>query len=179
MTATELSAYDVPFSKIESLVMSWVDEALDLRHGSAGDEKGPLRGWGSTDDSPSEIMDLLLRVRVRSDRVDELLSKVTQARGRAKRAKDEAAFAADVALITATQNRAARRVEFSTGKEREADAKLDSLEERRIAHQADRLVSTTNEAYEVINQVHWQLDAIRKDLRASLHALQFESSLER
>lgn len=175
--SAELDVYDVPFNELETLVMSWVTEALELRHGAAGDPEGPIKGW--TANPPSEVTAVLLRVRSRSDRVDELLSKVTQARGRAKRTQDQAAFVAEVALMTATTQRAARRVEFSSGREREAEAKLDSLEERRIAHQANRLVNVTNEAYEVINQAHWQLDAIRKDLRATLHALQFESSLER
>ena len=177
MTAHPLAAYDVPFGTLEGQVMGWVQEALDLRHGTAGDPKGPLRGVHP--ETGPEVQDFLLRVRVRSDRVDELLSKATLARGRAKRAKEEAAFHADQALMEATQQRAARRVEFSSAREREADAKLDSFEERRIAHQGDRLVSITNDAYEVISQVHWQLDAMRKDLRAQLHALQFESNLER
>ncbi len=174
---SELADYDIPFSDLETQVVSWVKEALDLRHGTGGDPQGLLKG--APEETTGEIMELLLRVRARADRVDELLSRVTLARGRAKRAREEAAFAADRALMEATQQRASRRAEFSTGKEREADAKLDAFEERRIAHQGDRLVSVTNDAYEVVNQVHWQLDAIRKDLRASLHALQFESSLER
>ena len=164
-------------SDFEQTIFGWVAEALDLRHGEAGDPQGPLRG--SPQETPAEIMDLLRRVRARADRVDELLSKVTLARGRARRAKEEAAFAADRALMEATQQRAARRVEFSSAKEREADAKLDAFEERRVAYLRDRLVSVTNDAFEVVSQVHWQLDSIRKDLRASLHALQFESGLER
>ena len=176
---TTLDELEVPLSELESRVLSWVKEALELRHGDAGDPQGPIRGWGSTDDSIPEVQNLLLRVRARSDRVDELLAKSTQAKARAKRAQDEAAFAADRALMQATTQRSARRAEFSSGREREAEAKLDAFEERRLAHQASRLVSVTAEAYEVINQVHWQLDAIRKDLRAILHALQFESGLER
>ncbi len=174
---TELSEYDLPFDTMGERVTSWVAEALELRHGSAGDPQGPIRG--SAESSPSEIMDLLLRVRSRADRVDELLSKSTQAKFRARRAKDEAQFVADRKVMEATKHHASRRGDFSAGREREAEAKLDSFAELRVSHQADRLVSITIEAYEVINQVHWQLDAIRKDLRASLHALQFESSLER
>ena len=174
---TELSEYDLPFDSMAERVTSWVAEALELRHGSAGDPKGSIRGVSA--DSPGEVMDLLLRVRSRSDRVDELLSKVTQAKFRAKRAKDEAAFSAEKAVMEATRVHSTKRVEFSSGRERESEAKLDSFNELRVAHQADRLVSITSEAYEVINQIHWQLDSIRKDLRANLHALQFESSLER
>ena len=162
---------------LEQQVLGWVAEALELRHGAAGDPEGSIRG--APQETVEEMRNLLLRIRQRSDRVDELLSKATLARGRARRAKEEAAFVADQALMTATQQRAARRVEFSSAKEREADAKLDAFEERRVSYLRDRLVSVCNDAYEVIQQVHWQLDAIRKDLRSALHAVQFESSLER
>ena len=174
----DLAAYDVPFNDMERQMLAWASEALDLRHGAAGDPKGKLTPVDPTEGTPA-ITDALLRVRVRSDRVDELLSKITLARGRVKRAKEGAQFAADIALMEATQHHAARRVEFSSGREREAEAKLDSLEQRRVAHQADRLVGVANDAYEIINQAHWQLEAIRKDIRSTLHALQFESSLER
>lgn len=175
---TELSFYDAPFSGMETRIVGWVSEALELRHGAGGDPKGKLTPVDPTDGTPA-ITEALLRVRVRSDRVDELLSRVTLERGRAKRAKEGAQFAADTALMEATKHHADRRVEFSSGREREAEAKLDSLEQRRLAHQSDRLVGIANDAYEVISQVHWQLDGIRKDIRATLHALQFESSLER
>lgn len=176
---TTLDELEAPLSALEDRVLSWSKEALELRHGAAGDPKGAIRGWGSTDDSIPEVQDLLLRVRARADRTDELLAKATQAKARAKRAKDEADFIADKRVMEATKHHAAKRAEFSSGRERESEAKLDAFEERRLAHQASRLVSVTSEAYEVINQVHWQLDAIRKDLRAILHALQFESGLER
>lgn len=180
MTITEeLSAYDIPFTAIEEQVLAWAREALDLRHGEAGDPQGRLAGVAVEHDH-REVMDYLRRVRARADRVDGLLSKVTQAKARAKRAQDQAQFAAEIAYDEATQNNAARRTrDFVTREERKADAALDSLEQRRIAHHSARLVSVTAEAYEVVNQVHWQLEGIRKDLRAMLHALQFESSLER
>lgn len=175
----ELSAHDIPFTGIEEAITGWVREALELRHGSAGDPAGRIGVPEATADM-NEILVLLLRVRVRSDRVDELLAKCTQAKGRAKRAQDQASFSAEVAYDEASRNNAARRtVEYTSAKERHADASLDSLEQRRVAHHAGRLVSVTAEAYEVVNQIHWQLDGIRKDLRGSLHALQFETSLER
>lgn len=175
---SSLSVYDVPFDEIEAAVMAWVSEALDLRHGEAGDPEGPL-GAGPASDDIGEWRTFLFRIRQRSARTDELLSKVTQAKARAKRAQDGAAFAAELAYDEATRNHAARRTtEFTTGKERHADAALDSLEQRRVAHRASRLVSVTTEAYDVVNQVHWQFDGLRKDARSVLHALQFESSLE-
>ncbi|WNN95048.1 hypothetical protein SEA_MAGRITTE_71 [Microbacterium phage Magritte] len=174
---TDLDAYDIPFSKVEEQVMGWVTEALELRHGEAGDKDGRLSDADPED--PRDMMNLLRRVRARADRVDGLLAAATRARGRARRAKTEAEFVAANELDKATSKHASRRQEFSSGKEREAEAKLDTFEQRRLAHQAARLVDVTTEAHDVINQIHWQFDAMRKDLRASLHALQFEASLER
>lgn len=180
MTAyEEIAVYDIPFEGVEARVMEWVTEALELRHGEAGDPDGTLAGVLNCE-GPDEALHGLRRVVARTDRVDNLLSKVTQAKARAKRAQEHAAFSADIAYDTATQQNAARRTrEFVTRDERKADAALDSLEQRRIAHHASRLVSITTEAYEVVRQVHWQLDGLRKDLRSSMHALQFEASLER
>lgn len=172
-----LAEFDIPFTDIEQQVMDMVAEAFELRHGVASDPEGRIRD--APHETMQEVENLLSRVRSRADRVDELFTRVTLARGRAKRAMDESNFAAERALHEATRHRSARRVEFSSGREREAEAKLDSFDERFIAHQAERLVSVTNDAYTVLSQMNWQLDAIRKDLRAQLHALQFESSLER
>lgn len=163
--------------KNEKTVLGWVSEALELRHGAAADPDGALKG--ARQETPDEIRNLLLRVRARADRVDYLLAQATMARGNAKRARDEAAFMADTAVMQATQKRAANRVEFSSSKEREADAKLDAFEARQAAYQRERFVGICVDACDVISQVHWQLDAMRKDLRSSLHSLTFESSLER
>lgn len=179
MSFEELAVHDIPLTKMESTIMGWVQEAIDLRYGAGNDTGGALTPV-SMSDGYNAIENMLIRVRGRSDRIDELLTKITQARARAKRIQDQAAFAAKVAYDTATQNNAvSRTTEFSTREERNADAMLASLEEKRLAHQSERMVSITVEAYEVINQIHWSLDSIRKDLRSSLHSLQFESSLER
>jgi aromatic ring-cleaving dioxygenase len=175
----ELGQYDIEFTGIEAAIQNWVREALELRHGAGEDPEGPL---GNIDYSRggNAISALLVRVRSRSDRVDMLLANVTQAKARTRRAQQAAEFEASVAYDTATKTNAAnRRVEFSTARERHADAALDSLEQKRVAHHAERTVSIATEAYEVINQIHWQLESIRKDLRAAIHNIQFESSLER
>lgn len=171
--------YDLPPSGMEATMVEWVTEALELRHGSGEDPEGKL-----TDVDPSEgieaLMALLSRVRMRADRVDELMSKATRARSRFRRVREEANFAAELAYDEATRKNKTRRSfdDYATKDERKADASLLSLDEKRAAHEAKRLVSFSEEAYEVITQIHWQLDAIRKDLRAALHALQFESKLE-
>lgn len=174
---TELASFDIPFSDIEKQVMDWVREAIELRHGAAGDPDGPLTT--GSEETPREALAYLRRVRQRTDRVDELMTRTIRAKGRARRVRDEATFHADNALTTAVVERGTHRKEFSAFRERESEAKLDSFEERRLAHQAARLVDVTSEAYDVINGIHWQLDAIRKDLRSTLNALQFEATLER
>lgn len=165
------------YEQVEANLTAWMGEALELRHEAAGDPKGSINGVHA--ETIDEVYDLLRRVRARSDRVDELLAKATQLRGRVKRAKEAAEFNADTAVAEATQQRAARRVEFSSAKEREADAKLDAFQQRRVLYFANRLVSISMDGYEVIRQVSAQLAEIRSDLRAQLRALQFESSLER
>lgn len=176
---SDLSVYDLPFTDLQKAVMGWAEEALELRHGSAGDPEGPLAPV-PRDMGPEVVDNMLFRARQRSDRVDELLSKVTMARARAKRAQDAAAFQADVSRDQALKkNSENRRVEFTTREERSANAALDSLEERRTAHEAARLVSITSEAYDIVSQVHWSLNGIRQDLRQQLASFQFESSLER
>lgn len=177
-----IEQYDVPYTDLEQSMIDWVQEALELRHGKGGDPEGKIKVI-----DPRLGIDamnsLLTRVRKRADRVDELLAHATMARGRFRRARDQAAFSAEIAYDEATsQNKENRarigEADFSTREERNAAANLLSLNEKRAAHEARRLVSVAEEAYDVISQIHWQLDAIRKDLRASLHSLQFESKLE-
>lgn len=179
MSAEDISAYDIPFNDIETRIVSWVAEALELRHGEAGDPEGRITAV-SSEEGPQAVQHMLIRVRARSDRVDGLLAKVTQAKGRTKRAQDAAAFEAERAYDTASVTNAANRTrEFTSARERTAEANLDSFEQKRHAYLANRLVSVASEAYDLVHQIHWQLDGIRKDLRATLHSLQFESSLER
>lgn len=174
---SDLDAYDIPLSAVEEAVLKWSQEAVDARHGDFGDPDGKLTS-GSYQ-SPGEALAFLRRVRARADRVDELLQAAKRARGRARRALAEVAFETDNALNTEIAKAAGKRVEFSAASERRVDAKLATFEQRRIEHQAKRLLDVCEEAVDVINQMHWSLDGIRKDLRGTLHALQFESSLER
>ena len=174
---TSINDFDIPLTELEQKVMSWVAEALDLRHGVAGDPEGKLNDAPA--ETSTEVMNLLRRVRARADRVDGLLANAISARGRARRAQTEAAFVAENRLDQATRERGQKRREFESGKEREADARLETFEERRMAHQAARLVDVTAEAYEQISKISWQLNALRSDLRETLHGIQFEASLER
>jgi hypothetical protein len=175
---SDISQFDIPFNEIESKVIALVEEAVALRYGTLGDPNDKkLRDYDP--ESPHEWVDYIRIVMARADRIDELRTVCTRMRGRAKRAQAEAQFKAEQKLYQATSDRASRRRDFETGRERDADAKLESFEERRAAHQTARLVDVTSEAHTVISDIYWQLDAMRKDARALLHALQFEASLER
>jgi len=173
--------YDVPFNKIESSLQAWATEALDLVHGAAGDPEGKMTLSEVDWSDPRSIQAMLIRARTRSDRVAELLAKATQARHRARRAQSSAQFAAEIAFDEATNKNATstKRLEFATREERNAAANIESLEQKRIAHFSERTTDIAVEVHEVITQTHWHLEGIRKDLRAALHELQFESSLER
>ena len=176
----KLEAHDIPFSEIEKKVMKWVEEALELRHGDAGDEAGTLgQGFAELDvQSTRNIIDLMFRIRQRSDRVDYLLSLVAQAKGRAQRAQSEAKFVADEKYERAMNDRSSTKREFTSGREIHANASIDSIDDRRIAHKAARLVSVTQEAYDVVNQIGWQLQRLRDDLKEMLRTLRFEHSLD-
>lgn len=163
----------------EAALTRMVEEALELRHGEAGDPEGRLSVI-NPDEGPSAVSHMLLRVRLRSDRVDFLLSGVTRLRGAARRTRDNARYESELAYNTATNTNENRRTrEYVTGAERHAQASLDSLVEKRAAFLADRLVSVADESYEVILQVHRQLGDMRTDLRSTIRELQFESGLER
>jgi vacuolar-type H+-ATPase subunit I/STV1 len=165
--------------KVEEMLLLYVQEALDLRHSDADDPEGALTPVDPTEGHQA-VMHMLLRVRQRSDRSDFILARVTQLRARVRRARDEAKFEADLRYDQATDENARTRVkEYSTRDERHAAAALEALEEKRAAHLADRLVSVADEAYEVVKQIDFQFGSIRNELRAMLHALQFESTLER
>lgn len=170
----ELAEYDQPFTEIEHRMVAWVEETLTLRH----DMPNHMDAVTTTDDAVG-VLTVLRDVTVRADRVDGLFANATRARARARRAEAAAKFQADRTYAEQAVAGAARRVEFSSAKERDSDARLGSFEQQRLAHHAARTVSVAEECYEVIRQVNWQFDAMRKELRAVLNALQFQSSLER
>lgn len=164
MSAEELSVYDTPFSEVETRLVSWATEALDLRYGAAGDPKGRIT-LPEYVEGAGAFVDTLARVRIRLDRVSELRDKATQAKGRVSRAKAQAEFEAQRAFDEAMQRRGAtRQGSYTTAAEKNADAALDSFVQKRLAHQAERLVSVASEAKTVIDNAYWGLSSIREEL---------------
>jgi hypothetical protein len=178
--STSIDDFDIPLSEIEKKVMDWAEEALELRHGAGEDPEGTLAaGFADLDVEHSrEIISLMFRIRQRSDRVDYLASLALRAKGRALRAQNEAKFIASNKYDEAMSSRSQTKREFTSSRELHANASLDSVDDRRLAHKAERLVSLTQESYEVINQIGWQLQRLRDDLKEMLRTLRFEHSLD-
>lgn len=162
---------------VESQVISWVKEAIELRHGAAGDNEGPLKQV-SLDDGPHAVTYELTRVRTRVDRVDFLRTQVSLVRIKLRKARAEAKFQADSKLMEATSARNKTKVEFTSADAIRADAGLDSFEERRAAHEAQVLADVVEDSFRIIDKIAFELDSIRNDLRAIIKSLQFESTLD-
>lgn len=165
--------------QVEERLLGWAEEALELRHGASNDPEGPLR-FPSYEEGPQAFMQVLIRARARSDRIEELLSKATHVKASLVRKQLMAKFEAERAYDEAAVRRANTRTqEFSSSKERNAEATIDSLLQKRQAVLAERLTMVAQEATEVISQTHWGLNGFRTDLREVLHSFQHESGLER
>ncbi len=163
--------------EVEEQVDKWVREVIELRFGKAEDPDGDVLGFPG--DHPDEVVHMLNRVRIRSDRIEEIQSNLRRVRGRIKRSLDAAQLEADLKRDESfVRNRASRTMDFVTADERKADAALDSLEEKRAALALKRLHDFVQEAHDVVDQARWGLSAYRQDLRAQLHALQVVRSME-
>jgi chromosome segregation ATPase len=154
-----------------------VTEIIELRYGKAEDPEGALDHEAG--DTPEEVIHMLSRIRARSDRIEELQSQIRRIKGRLTRSQMDAQLEAEIKRDEAfVKNRASRVQEFTSSDERKADAALDSINEKRAAVAAKRLVDYVQEAYELADQARWSLSAYRQDLRAQLHAMQVVRSME-
>jgi len=151
-----------------------VTEALRLRH----DGKLP-----TAPAAPVAVLDALLDVRARLDRLEELLTQALRVRAGAHEAAALATATAEDAWdseISRLRNAKVRPGdEYSTARERHAQANLGTLELRRAARQAEDASRRCERAVEVIRVAHRGLDGVRGDLLAWLRATAFESNLDR
>lgn len=167
----DLNRYEVPLSRAESTAMGWAEEARTLREGVRADVL-------NVEEARAALTALRTVVAVQ-DRVDVLQSDARALMGRVRRAHDAlAAEAADV-VDTVLDREAGRRIEYQSAADRKAAANLAAIEDRRNARLLARALDTVKEAYESITAYHWQLNALREDLRATLNVFRFENSLDR
>lgn len=168
----ELSVYDIPLNDMEKSMVAWATEAIELRFGDAGDPEGRVRLPDWEAGQPVMIASLA-RVRIRLDRTEELQTKAMRARGRLTRIQSDAAFEAQRAYDEAAVHRSAfRSQEYTSAKERNAEAALDSFEQKRAAHQAEKLVAMSQQVEEQIKHCYWGLVKLREDHLTLLRRLE-------
>lgn len=159
---------------LDQFVSTMINEVLTLR---------TTVQWPSLEAGPSELLHFLLDIRKRQDRVEEIFSSVVRLRSRAQRVSSIAdAVVEDAWDKAAVKRRGAgvqRGDEFSSARERHAEANLDVLDLRHAARQAAQQAQLADEAVDVIRLAHRGLDGVRQDVLTVLRALQFETHLER
>lgn len=156
------------------VVEKYIEEAQQLR---------AVDTMPGTQAPPHQIHDYLLDVRRRLDRVEHILALATRARAVAKRTASQAAAAAeeawDDAILKIRNNPVRRGDEYSSARERAAEANLACLSERRTAKAAADSLTYADELVDIVRLIHRGLDGVRQDTLALLRLVQFESHLER
>ncbi len=132
---------------------------------------------------PHEVHGYLLDVRRRLDRLEQILALATRARALAKRTATEALTTADEAWDEACMkirtNPVRRGDEYSSARERAAEANLACLSTSRAARRAAESLAHADELLDVLRLLHKGLDGVRQDTLTTLRLVQFESHLER
>lgn len=160
--------------QIRQVLTTYVAEALDLRFG------GKLPTSGAT---VPDMLEALLDVRQRLDRVEEILTRIIRLRARLRRNATIATASVDESWDRAVQNirtaPVSRGGDLSGPRERYAEANLIVLDERRSARAVEELAGHADEAHDVVRLVHRGLDGVRHDHLTILRAVQVETSLDR
>lgn len=127
------------------------------------------------------LLDALLDVRQRLDRVEELLGNVLRLRATCTRKHTAVRIQVDDAWDDAAvrQRASSVRDEYSSAKERTAATNLEVLDLRRLERTADSDARLCDEAVEFIRLRHRGLADVRQDVLAIIKARQFESTLDR
>lgn len=159
---------------LTKLLTSHLDEVMAHRFGF---KMPPLHA------SPTEVHESLLDVRNRLDRVEQKLGEVIRIKGVAGRylaaatARVEDAW--DEVVTEARKKPVARGDEYSSAKERHAEANLAVFDKRRAQRAAQDLYSKAEEKTDLIRLAHRGLADTRHELLTILRAVQFESSMDR
>jgi len=145
--------------------------------------RGELPPMPGTQAAPHEVHEHLLDVRRRLDRVEHLLALGLRVRAMAHRgvarSTADAEEAWDDAILRVRSAPVRRGDEYSSARERAAEANLATIEARRAVRAAQDAASHCDEAVDVLRTLHRGLDSVRQDTLAVLRLMQFESHLER
>lgn len=161
---TEPTSYD----NVRGIVNQHVTEALGLRYQSSPLEPGM---------APQAVLNSLIAVRQRLDRVDEIYTTMIRLRGSAQRAADRSKAVADEAWDAAAAEY--RAGEFEGPRERYARHNLRTIAQQRASRQAKEIYELCREGFDVVQACQRGLDGVRQDHLTYLRSLQFESHLER
>lgn len=128
------------------------------------------------------VYEALVTTRAALDQTEEILRNAVGYRGGVRRWAQDAEFeeADEFDRRSAAQRRSGREAgNYTTGREREADIRLQMLPQVRENRARTRLRDECEELLEAIRIAHRGIDGARQDLVAVLRYLQFESHLER
>lgn len=157
-----------------TILKNYLTEALDLRFGHE------LPGPQAT---PQDIFTALLDVRQRLDRIEHFLAAATRARHRTRAAVDLATAVAEDAwdeqIHQQRQAPVSTGPDYTSAKERHAEANLATMDQRRAVRAAAATHHAVDEVFEVLKLTHRGLDGTRHDLLGILRGLQIETALER
>lgn len=167
----QLDRFEVPLSRAERSSMDWAAEARTLRETIGPDVLVVASG--------TEALASLRRVVMAQDRIDTLQADARALMGRLRRARDTLEGEASEQIDAAHKAEADRRIDYQSAADRKATANLAAIEQRRNVRLLSRALDTVKEVYETITAYHWQLNALREDLRATLNVFRFENSLDR
>lgn len=133
------------------------------------------------DASTGELLEALLDVRSRLDRVEELLAATLQLRGMAARKHAVLRIQVDDAWdeVAVRQRNHAVRDEYASAKERSAATNLEVLDLRRLERTADFDSRRCDEAVDIVRLRLRGLQEVRQDILAVVRIRQFESAMER
>lgn len=139
------------------------------------------------DADPAELVAALQDIRRRLDRVEELVARGLRLKGRADRlralttAQAEDAWDKKIDELRGTRRGPVSRDrdEYSSAKERYAEANLATLDLRAAARQANDTANQVSSHVELLKHLQRGLDGTRHDINTALRTLAFESTLDR
>lgn len=166
--------YDATVAQLDQAT----EEALRLRFGIE---------FPGFDADPAAVLAAVQDVRRRLDRVEELLAITLRIKAAADHDRNiwqhKTDDEWDQALVNARDVRKGvvfrERDEFSSAKERAAEANLATFSLRRKARDAAEIANQCAATADILRLTQRGLDGIRHDLLATLRTLAFESTLDR